>query len=170
MRLLVDAEYTAVQPAIDAAALEIMKEFNSSSSDSRESNVGRNENSEESESALAGSNPVPTVYNTTQCYLRGAEAKLRGEIELARKEGFAWGGKVVRGAYVDSERRRAAAANMPSPCWPSIEETHRCYDECARIAVEEGVFAGKGEVLLATVRNIRKRRSKERGRGEKRED
>lgn len=105
---------------------------------------------------------VPTVYNTTQCYLRGAEEKLRAELELAAAEGFAWGGKLVRGAYFDSERKRAAAEGRISPCWGSLEETHECYDECARVAVEEGVFSGGGEVLLATVR-------KEGGRERKRE-
>jgi len=131
VRLLVDAEYTAVQPAIDAAALELMREFNSSDS-----------------STFA---VPPTVYNTTQCYLRGAREKLLGEIELAAKGNFAWGGKLVRGAYIDSENKRAAAANQVSPCWPSLEQTHACFDACARIAIEEGVFAAqKGEALLAT--------------------
>ena len=131
VRLLVDAEYTAVQPAIDAAALELMREFNSSDS-----------------STFA---VPPTVYNTTQCYLRGAPEKLLGEIELAAKGNFAWGGKLVRGAYIDSENKRAAAANQVSPCWPSLEQTHACFDACARIAIEEGVFAAqKGEALLAT--------------------
>ena len=120
-----------MQPAIDAAALELMREFNSSDS-----------------STFA---VPPTVYNTTQCYLRGAREKLLGEIELAAKGNFAWGGKLVRGAYIDSENKRAAAANQVSPCWPSLEQTHACFDACARIAFEEGVFAAqKGEALLAT--------------------
>lgn len=151
-----------MQPAIDAAALEIMKEFNISGSGTSSSNNTKSETS-------LGLNPVPTVHNTTQCYLRGAEAKLRGEIDLAEKEGFAWGGKLVRGAYIDSENKRSLAANKPSPCWPSIEETHECYDECARIAMEEGVFAGKGEVLLATVRRLERRIQGGGGRGGKQE-
>lgn len=133
VRLLIDAEYTTVQPAIDAAALELMREFNSGSSDT-DGKV----------------KTFPTVYNTTQCYLRGAREKLIGEIEAAVEKDFSWAGKIVRGAYLDSENRRAAEANKESPCWPSLEETHECYDACAKIAVEEGVFASGGEVLLAT--------------------
>ena len=122
-----------MQPAIDAAALELMREFNG-----------------------GGESCPPTVYNTTQCYLKGAREKLLGELELAARGNFAWGGKLVRGAYIDSENRRAAEAGRPSPCWPSVEETHASYDACVRISVEEGVFAsassgrGRGEVLLAT--------------------
>jgi len=174
-----------VQPAIDAAALELMREFNggeSSGSDSSDSKKKKkngngdgdgngNGDGDRSSSSRKKKTPPPppqpiipvppTVYNTTQCYLLGAEAKLRGEIELSRKEGFAWGGKLVRGAYIDSEKKRAALQNRPSPCWPSLEETHTCYDRCARVAVEEGVFysggggRGKGEVLLATVRSFK---------------
>ena len=139
-----------MQPAIDAAALELMREFNKSSGgSSRSSGEGKEKEKEKEEEKYFLA--VPTVYNTTQCYLRGATEKLRGELELAAKEGFSWGGKLVRGAYIDSENKRADAAKVPSPCWSSIGETHECYDACARIAVEEGVFAWGGEVLLATV-------------------
>ena len=166
VRLLIDAEYSTVQPAIDAAALELMREFNTTGGE--EEGPGGNDDREGSSGSgrtLSSSPPsfaVPTVYNTTQCYLRGAEEKLRGELELAAAEGFSWGGKLVRGAYLESENRRAAAAGRASPCWPSVEGTHECYDACARIAVEEGVFAGRGEVLLATVRKGKRERERER--------
>ena len=165
VRLLIDAEYSTVQPAIDAAALELMREFNTTGGE--EEGPGGNDDREGSSGSgrtLSSSPPsfaVPTVYNTTQCYLRGAEEKLRGELELAAAEGFSWGGKLVRGAYLESENRRAAAAGRASPCWPSVEGTHECYDACARIAVEEGVFAGRGEVLLATVRKGKRERERE---------
>ena len=153
-----------MQPAIDAAALELMREFNggggsSSSSDGDDGDSKKKKNDDDGGGASQKKTPTitpvpPTVYNTTQCYLLGAEAKLRGEIELSRREGFSWGGKLVRGAYIDSEKKRAASQDRPSPCWPSLEETHACYDACAALAVEEGVFSSGGEVLLATVRSF----------------
>ena len=76
-----------MQPAIDAAALELMREFNTTGGE--EEGPGGNDDREGSSGSgrtLSSSPPsfaVPTVYNTTQCYLRGAEEKLRGELELA---------------------------------------------------------------------------------------
>ena len=147
-----------MQPAIDAAALELMREFNKSSGgSSRSSGEGKEKEKEKEEEKYFLA--VPTVYNTTQCYLRGATEKLRGELELAAKEGFSWGGKLVRGAYIDSENKRADAAKVPSPCWSSIGETHECYDACARIAVEEGVFAW-GEKVREKKKTKRERPTK----------
>lgn len=43
-------------------------------------------------------------------------------------QGYRFGCKLVRGAYMILERRRAAAAGLPSPIWDTVEQTHAAYD------------------------------------------
>ena len=52
-------------------------------------------------------------------------------MERAEQEGFAFGAKLVRGAYLVLERERAAAAGADSPIYDTIEDTHANYGRCA---------------------------------------
>eukprot|EP00741_Cyanophora_paradoxa_P009691 tig00001600_g9389.t1 len=100
--LLIDAEWHAQQAAIDYVAFHFMERYN------RER---------------------PLIYTTYQMYLKDAPARLRLGLQQARERGFHLGAKLVRGAYIVSERERAARRGDPSPCWGTIEETHAAYDE-----------------------------------------
>ena len=81
VRLMIDAEQTYFQPAIRHMAVNVlMPEFNLSS---------------------------PVIYNTVQCYLRGAETVLQMDLELSRLSGFCYGVKLVRGAYMEQENKLA---------------------------------------------------------------
>jgi proline dehydrogenase len=44
--------------------------------------------------------------------------------------GYNLGIKLIRGAYMNEERALAQLHNYESPIWDSIEETHKCYDDC----------------------------------------
>lgn len=44
--------------------------------------------------------------------------------------GYYFGAKLVRGAYMVLERRRALEKNYPSPICETIEETHANYNLC----------------------------------------
>ena len=50
------------------------------------------------------------------------------DMERARQEGFLFGAKLVRGAYLYLERGRAEEKGYPSPIHDSIEATHDNYD------------------------------------------
>ncbi len=50
------------------------------------------------------------------------------DIERSRREGFKFGAKLVRGAYMYLERQRAVDLKFPSPVWESLEETHANYN------------------------------------------
>jgi proline dehydrogenase len=55
------------------------------------------------------------VYNTYQLYATSRLGKLKEDYEKAQKEGYILGAKLVRGAYMEKERERAAEMGYPSP-------------------------------------------------------
>ncbi|KAK5132885.1 hypothetical protein LTR08_008405 [Meristemomyces frigidus] len=63
------------------------------------------------------------VYNTYQVYLKQTPATLSQHLAMAKADGFTFGAKLVRGAYLGSEER--------SVICPSIEATHAAYDGIA---------------------------------------
>jgi proline dehydrogenase len=81
VRLMVDAEHSYFQPAIDSVVTELQRKFN------------KNE---------------PRVYNTYQCYLKDSHDRILVDLERSRREGYKFGCKLVRGAYMVLERERAA--------------------------------------------------------------
>lgn len=78
--ILVDAEQQFVQPGIDRAAAELMRRYNT-----------------------GGGGAL--VYNTYQAYLKATPQVLGAHLAQARRDGFALGVKLVRGAYMSSEPR-----------------------------------------------------------------
>lgn len=75
----------------------------------------------------------PTVFNTYQCYLTSSPDRLKHDMEHAQKNGTTFGAKLVRGAYLDAENRRAVEAGIVSPCHKTKDDTDQCYDGLARI-------------------------------------
>ena len=122
--LLVDAEYTSVQPAIDyltyAAAIEYNKDKNN-----------------------------PIVYGTIQAYLKDSMDRLFLAAQAADKMGVPIGFKLVRGAYMCSETQLASSLGYDSPVHNSIQETHACYNGCASFLLDR-IANGSGTVVLAT--------------------
>lgn len=57
----------------------------------------------------------PVVYNTYQAYLTDAPSRLALDMARARDEGFLFGAKLVRGAYMHQERALAAEKGYKSP-------------------------------------------------------
>ena len=84
VRLMVDAEHSYFQPAIDHAVLRLQRTHN------------------------RGTSP-PVIFNTYQAYLTDCMPRLRLDLERSRREGWQFGAKLVRGAYMEHERARAAA-------------------------------------------------------------
>ncbi|KAJ7535493.1 hypothetical protein O6H91_12G036400 [Diphasiastrum complanatum] len=121
--LLVDAEYTSVQPAIDYLTYAAALRFNNSGH--------------------------IIVYGTIQAYLKDALPRLSLAIEAASQKGIAFGVKLVRGAYISRENAFAARLGASSPIHAGIQETHSCYDACAALMLEEA-SKGRGSVVLAT--------------------
>nr|XP_054766171.1 hydroxyproline dehydrogenase-like isoform X2 [Lytechinus pictus] len=86
IKTLVDAEYVSVNQAMSLITLAMMKKYNSKE---------------------------PLVWNTYQCYLKEAMANMKKGLAVADAEGFKFGVKVVRGAYMEYERTTARSEGKP---------------------------------------------------------
>ncbi|KAI8086763.1 FAD-linked oxidoreductase-like protein [Halteromyces radiatus] len=104
--IMVDAEQSYFQEAIDHVAMNLQAKYN------------RRDDQDH----------TPTVYNTYQMYTKAARAKLERDVELARRENFAFAAKLVRGAYMVSERKRAMQLGYPSPIHDTLEDTHDSFN------------------------------------------
>ncbi|KAJ6290564.1 hypothetical protein OIU78_026328 [Salix suchowensis] len=121
--LTVDAEHIAVQPAIDYLTyLTAIKH---------------------------GKNGNPIVYGTIQAYLKDAKERLLLATKAADEMGIPMGFKLVRGAYMSSERKIASSLGYESPIHNSIQETHACYNDCAAFMLEN-IANSSNAVILAT--------------------
>ncbi|XP_050511570.1 proline dehydrogenase 1, mitochondrial isoform X1 [Diabrotica virgifera virgifera] len=119
VRIMVDAEQTYFQPAITRITLEYMRKYNKQKA---------------------------IVFNTYQCYLKNAFDEVSTDLEQAKRQDFYFGAKLVRGAYLEQERARAAAMGYPDPTNPDYEATsemyHKTLSECLR---RIKAFKQKGE-------------------------
>jgi proline dehydrogenase len=58
------------------------------------------------------------------------------EIERSKKLGFNLGIKLIRGAYMNEERRIAKENGYESPINESIEDTHKTYNTSLKLILE----------------------------------
>ena len=131
MCVIIDAEQTWLQPAIDALAERAARRYN----DTRLL------------SAAAANGPL--ILNTYQCYLTSTASRLTRDASVAAAEGWTHGVKPVRGAYLSSETARAAAARTRPPCHSTIDATHAAYDAAVAAALD-AVASGRAELMVAT--------------------
>ena len=99
--VMIDAEETWIQRTIDQLALNMMRRFNKDKA---------------------------IVYNTYQLYRHDKLQSLKDDHQVAANEGFILGAKLVRGAYMEKERKRAAEMGYPSPIQPDKAATDKDYD------------------------------------------
>lgn len=107
--VMIDAEETWIQKTIDQLALDMMLEFNKQSI---------------------------IVYNTYQLYRHDKLASLKEDYGIAVKGGFILGAKLVRGAYMEKERKRATEMGYPSLIQPDKRSTDKDYDAALYFCVD----------------------------------
>lgn len=77
-----------------------------------------------------------TVYNTFQLYRKDRLQYLLNSYERAKSNGYLLGAKLVRGAYMEKERARAAQIGYPSPIHDSKAATDHSYDTAVKFCVK----------------------------------
>ena len=99
--VFIDAEDSWIQDAIDRMATDMMETYN------REK---------------------PLIYNTLQLYRTDRLQYLKDSRRRAKADGYILAVKLVRGAYMEKERERAAVMGYPSPIHDDKAGTDADYD------------------------------------------
>lgn len=107
--VLVDAEETWIQDPVDVLTFLMMEQFN------KEKII---------------------VYNTVQLYRADRMQFLRDSLEAAELRKFMLGVKLVRGAYMEKERKRANEMQYPSPIQPDKDATDLDYNNGVGLCIE----------------------------------
>lgn len=107
--VLVDAEETWIQDPVDALAMQMMEKYNKTKA---------------------------VVYNTVQLYRHDRLQFLKDSHRQSIQKNFIPGVKLVRGAYMEKERKRADEMNYPSPIQPDKEAADYDYNAAVTYAIE----------------------------------
>jgi len=107
--VLVDAEETWIQDPVDVLTVLMMEQFNTSRA---------------------------VVYNTIQLYRHDRLQFLKDSLAAAELKSFILGAKLVRGAYMEKERKRAVEMNYPSPIQDSKDATDNDYNTALAFCVQ----------------------------------
>jgi len=107
--IFIDAEESWLQDAIDEATNQMMERYNKE---------------------------YVTVYNTYQMYRHDRLAYLKTSYEEAQAKGYILGAKLVRGAYMEKERKRAAKKGYPSPIQPNKAACDKDYNAAVAFCIK----------------------------------
>ena len=107
--VLVDAEESWIQDPVDALTILMMDTFNKDR---------------------------VVVYNTIQLYRHDRFKFLQDSYEAAVERNFILGAKLVRGAYMEKERRRAEEMNYASPIQTDKYSTDKDYNASVQFCIE----------------------------------
>ena len=123
-QVLIDAEYININPAITVMTLALARLYNTPE--------------------------TPYIWNTYQCYLKNTPKLVDYEIEYLTRHKVSWGAKIVRGAYMASERTRAEQGGYPDPVCDDIQATHDNYNGVITSLIERYGGGEKIQFLVAS--------------------
>ena len=76
------------------------------------------------------------IFNTLQHYRHDRLAFLKDSYKAAAERGFILGAKLVRGAYMEKERKRAVEKGYPSPIQIDKESTDKDYNAAVEFCIQ----------------------------------
>jgi proline dehydrogenase len=76
------------------------------------------------------------VFNTVQMYRHDRLEFIKSYVEVAKKEQFHYGVKLVRGAYMEKERERAQEKGYPSPIQPNKAQCDKDFNAAIEYILE----------------------------------
>lgn len=128
VRLMIDAEHSYFQPAIDHIAQQLSAKYNTKDK------------------------KFPIIFNTYQMYLQNSSKKLHIDLERCRRNNTHFAAKIVRGAYMVLERAHALETNNKDPILPTLEATHENYNRAIATLITQiaNPNGAKVEVVIAT--------------------
>lgn len=109
VKIFIDAEESWIQDVIDTLTYEMMAKYNHTKC---------------------------LVYNTFQMYRKDMLGNLKVANENARKNNYALGVKLVRGAYMEKERQKAHEDNYCEPVHETKADTDNDYNDALVYAIE----------------------------------
>jgi proline dehydrogenase len=107
--VFIDAEETWIQDTIDRLTVSMMNKYNK-------------------EKAI--------VFNTLQMYRHDRIAFLQDAIQDAKQNGYHYGIKLVRGAYMEKERERALQLGYSSPIQATKKDSDSDYNKALQIIID----------------------------------
>jgi proline dehydrogenase len=125
VRLMIDAEHSYFQPAIDNITTELAKKYNKK-------------------------DKIPVVFNTYQMYLKDSQQRLLTDMERAKTGDYKFAAKLVRGAYMVLEHEYAKENNIEDPIHNTIEDTHNNYNRGIEEAIKKMSRGEDIEIMVAT--------------------
>ncbi|XP_062593110.1 hydroxyproline dehydrogenase-like [Saccostrea cucullata] len=122
--VMVDAEYTYLNPCLNLLTLAMMMNSNGS---------------------------APLVFYTYQNYLKETPSILAKDIALMQAHGISFGAKLVRGAYLHKERSLAKEKGYPDPVCETFEKTSANYYRSMDIMLDNiAKHPGKFSTIIAS--------------------
>ncbi|CAG5125821.1 unnamed protein product [Candidula unifasciata] len=113
--VLIDAEYMRINPALRLLSLCLMKVCNTG---------------------------YAKIFYTYQAYLKATRTNLQQDLTFATNNGFSFGVKLVRGAYMVAERQLAREMGYPDPVNETFELTSASYHSCLDLLLQHVATKG----------------------------
>ena len=110
VKILIDAEESWIQKAIDDTAFNLMKKYNIK---------------------------TVNIFLTYQCYKIHTLKNIEENYKISLSSNYKFGVKLVRGAYMEKERSRAKVFNYSSPIHVSKKETDNEFDNSVEYCINK---------------------------------
>jgi proline dehydrogenase len=123
VRIMIDAEHTYFQPAIDNITYNLGRKYNKK---------------------------YPVVFGTYQMYLKDSTHRLHTDLTRAKNGQYKFAAKLVRGAYMVLERERAANLSLDDPIHSSLDDTHNNYNTAVKEVISRIGSGDDIEIMIAS--------------------